>query len=53
MWSSLVAGGPTVKFAVQLVNDVSLPSNIVALVKAAIIARFNGTDGTTRERIGS
>lgn len=42
-----------VKFAVQLVNDVSLPSNIVALVKAAIIARFNGTDGTTRERIGS
>lgn len=42
-----------VKFAVQLVNDVSLPSNIVDLVKAAIIARFNGTDGTTRERIGS
>lgn len=42
-----------VKFAVQLVNDVSLLSNIVALVKAAIIARFNGTDGTTRERIGS
>ena len=42
-----------VKFAAQLVNDVSLPSNIVALVKAAIIARFNGTDGTTRERIGS
>lgn len=42
-----------VKFAVQLVNDVSLPSNIVALVKAAIIARFNGTDGTTRERIGA
>lgn len=42
-----------VKFAVQLVNDVSLPSNIDALVKAAIIARFNGTDGTTRERIGS
>ena len=42
-----------VKFAVQLVNDVTLPSNIVTLVKAAIIARFNGTDGTTRERIGS
>lgn len=42
-----------VKFAVQLVNDVSLPSNIVTLVKTAIIARFNGTDGTTRERIGS
>lgn len=42
-----------VKFAVQLVDDPSLPSDIVALVKAAIIARFNGTDGTTRERIGS
>lgn len=42
-----------VKFAVQLVNDPTLPSNIVDLVKAAIIARFNGTDGTTRERIGA
>lgn len=42
-----------VLFAVQLVDDPSLPSDIVALVKAAIIARFNGTDGTTRERIGS
>ena len=42
-----------VKFAVTLVDDVTLPSNIVQLVKAAIIARFNGTDGTTRERIGS
>lgn len=42
-----------VKFAVQLVNDVSLPSNIVQLVQDAIIARFNGADGTTRERMGS
>jgi hypothetical protein len=41
------------KFAVQLVNDPLLPLNIVDLVKAAIIARFNGTDGTVRERIGS
>jgi len=30
-----------------------LPLNIVDLVKAAVIARFNGTDGTVRERIGS
>jgi len=45
--------GLAVKFAVRLVNDASLPSNIVTLVKNAIIARFNGTDGTTRERIGS
>ena len=42
-----------VKFAVTLVDDVTLPSNIVQLVKAAIIARFNGADGTTRERMGS
>lgn len=42
-----------IKFAVQIVNSSTLPSNIVTLVKNAIIARFNGTDGTTRERIGS
>ncbi len=42
-----------VKFAVQLVNDVILPSNIVQLVQDAIVARFNGADGTTRERMGS
>lgn len=41
------------KFAVRLVNDPSLPSNVVTLIKNAIVARFNGTDGTTRERIGS
>lgn len=40
-------------FDVSIVNDPTLPSNIVELVKNAIIARFNGTDGTTRERIGS
>ena len=42
-----------VKFAVRIVNNPSLPSNIVTLVKNAIIARFNGADGTTRERIGA
>ena len=42
-----------IKFAVQLVQDASLPSNIVQLVQDAIIARFNGADGTTRERMGS
>lgn len=42
-----------VKFAVRIVNDPSLPSNVVTLVKNAIIARFNGADGTTRERIGA
>ncbi len=42
-----------VLFAVSLVNDPSLPSDIVQRIKDAIIARFNGTDGTVRERIGS
>lgn len=42
-----------VLFAVSLVDDPSLPSDIVQRVKGAIIARFNGADGTTRERIGS
>lgn len=42
-----------VKFAVRVVNDSHLPSDIVALTKAAIISRFNGLDGTQRERIGS
>ena len=40
-------------FAVEIANNPSLPSNIVALVQAAIIASFNGTDGGTRARIGS
>lgn len=42
-----------IKFAVEIVDDPSLPSDVVTLVKNAIIARFNGTDGTTRERIGA
>lgn len=42
-----------IKFAVQIANNPSLPSNIVALVQAAVIASFNGTDGGTRARIGS
>lgn len=40
-------------FAVEIANDSALPSNIIALVKAAIVARFNGADGSARERIGS
>ncbi len=37
---------------VNLVNNASLPSNIVALVQAAVLAAFNGTDGGQRARIG-
>ena len=40
-------------FAVSITNSASLPTNIVALVQAAIVASFNGTDGSQRARIGS
>jgi hypothetical protein len=40
-------------FAVQIVNDPSLPSNIVSLVQQAIFNRFYGLDDTNRERIGA
>lgn len=42
-----------VKFDVQLASSGSLPSNIVALVKAAIVSAFSGGDGGARARIGS
>lgn len=38
--------------AVQLANNSSLPGNIVALTKAAVIATFNGVDGSQRARAG-
>lgn len=40
-------------FAVEIVNDPGLPSNIVDLVKAAIIATFTGANGGQRVRIGA
>lgn len=42
-----------IKFAVEIADSTALPSDVVTLVKNAILARFNGTDGTTRERIGA
>lgn len=42
-----------IKFAVQIANDPGLPSNIITLTKAAIVAAFNGTDGSTRVRVAS
>lgn len=42
-----------IKFEVQLADDAGLPSNIVQLVKDAIISTFNGEDGGSRVRIGS
>lgn len=42
-----------IQFAVQIQNSASLPSNIVQLVQAAVVASFNGTDGSQRARIAS
>jgi hypothetical protein len=42
-----------IKFVVSILNAPDLPADIVTLVKDAIVARFNGTDGTSRERIGA
>lgn len=39
-------------FDVELANNTSLPSNIVALTKAAIIATFTGANGAQRARMG-
>ena len=40
-------------FAVQIKNASNVPSNITALVQAAIIAQFTGANGAPRARIGS
>ena len=40
-------------FAVSLSSNLQVPSNAVALVQAAIIAAFAGSDGGPRARIGS
>lgn len=42
-----------IKFAVEISNIDTLPTNIVTLVKAALIATFNGVDGSTRVRVGA
>lgn len=39
-------------FSVMLANNAALPSNIIALTKAAIIATFTGADGAQRARMG-
>lgn len=41
------------KFSVSLVATPETPSNIVELVRAAIVSAFNGGDGGARARIGS
>lgn len=50
-WKTPDAAAVFVK--VQLANDPLLPSNIIDLVRAAVLNAFNGTDGGTRARIGS
>lgn len=43
----------SVQFAVSLAANSNLPSNITALVQAAIVSSFAGEDGGPRARIGS
>lgn len=40
-------------FEIKIINAPSLPSNIVELVQAAVIAQFSGTNGAVMARIGS
>jgi uncharacterized phage protein gp47/JayE len=40
-------------FEVNIEDSPNLPFNVEDLIKSAIIARFNGTDGEGRERIGA
>lgn len=41
-----------IKFAISMQNNLAVPSNAIDLVKAAIVAAFNGQDGGARARIG-
>lgn len=40
------------KVAVQIQSNTGLPANIIALTQAAVVASFNGTDGSARVRTG-
>jgi Baseplate J-like protein len=42
-----------VYFKVQIANDSTLPSDIVARIQSAVVAAFQGLDGGARARIGS
>lgn len=42
-----------VKFSVTMQSNAQVPSNAVDLVRAAMLAAFNGADGGPRARIGS
>jgi hypothetical protein len=42
-----------VKFAVAMQNNGGVPSTAIPLIKGAIVAAFNGTDGGLRARIAS
>lgn len=42
-----------IKFAIQIVNEPTLPANIISLIRTAIINKFNGVTDGNRERIAS
>lgn len=42
-----------IKFDIQIASIVGLPSNIVSLVREAVVSAFNGGDGGSRARIAA
>lgn len=40
-------------FSIHILNNASLPSNIITLVQTSVINHFNGLDGSDRARIAS
>ena len=51
--SFLVPGNTPVYFAVNLASSTGLPSDYATLIQDAIIAQFNGTNGSTPEGINA
>lgn len=47
-----IPGPLAVKFSVQIANNPSLPSDIVAQTKSKVLSTFIGSDGSQRARIG-
>lgn len=51
--SFTIATPTPILFAVSIANSPSVPANATALIQAAIIAAFSGSDGGERAKIGS
>ncbi len=42
-----------IKFDIEIANSINLPSNIISLVRQAVLDSFSGADGTLRAGIGA